>query len=425
MTAELRVVLILAHQCTPFERPSSRAGAQRVRRLAEDLPSFGWRAEVMCCPANGQESRLDLASGSSILAVPNGYDPRRGRLMHRVASGNPVLRKAHTAATLALRGDWSRTWAPEVTRRALLRIRNGETGIEAPVVAVVGEHSPDAGMISASRAARRMKLPLVLDFRDPLLYPYRSRAARTTALAAYWRHIRYASATTNVQPEWVRDDERRFRRPSFWVPHSFDQIDPLPAADRESERFRLTMYGGLYHFYDFETLRGGLSQFIDGLPLDDRGRVKLQYWGANVDVFHREFGMLDIDIFAEDVIPRATLLERIMASDAVLIPTLPESSRTGAVRAGVAPSKLIELMPTGVPVVVAPGDGGSLDDFARRTGVARVGASVESTAALLRDVWQSHRGRPAARPLVFEEFSRPRSAERFARVLDFAVEQTS
>jgi hypothetical protein len=185
MGSSARTVLIFAHECAPYNRPESTAGAQRPAQFAKHLPEFGWRAIVVCCDgaargtgriealgaiADQARRRVREAVPGSSIVVPTPSFPSHGLVdgLWRAAAprgrAGSLARKALTVAKFP-QGDYSYPWQP-VARAVARAIAN-----EVPIDACVGEHSPDAGLFLAKWYSRRFGVPWVADFRDPILQP--------------------------------------------------------------------------------------------------------------------------------------------------------------------------------------------------------------------------------------------------------------
>lgn len=386
----MRTVLIIAHQCEPFERPGSKAGAQRVYQFAKHLPTFGWSAEVICCPTSENEdnSPVSLAGGSVIWPIretsaPSALSVFRSR--RGAGRGAHLLSQGATMIELAVRGDWSATWRTAAENAALERISAGRSGRMPRVDALIGEHSPDAGLRAACSVSRREDIPLLLDFRDPLMYAFGSRTARTVATAIYRRAARPAAMISSVSQDWAREDGRLLRKRAVCVPHGWDE-DDYPVNRQwipSRSTFDIGMYGGVSKKYDLRPVSDGLKLFVDRLDSESRSRVRVRYWGVDGSRLRSEIPLHHVEFVDHGYAEKPELLRSLLTMAVVLLPTFPPGVGPTTATKGLIPSKVNELLPLGVPVIACPGDGAVLDEFIHTTGLGRV---VEDSDELARDL---------------------------------------
>lgn len=429
---------MLAHQCLPYSRSTSQAGAQRMYELARALPEFGWRLEVLCCPTSPEDDGATtiVPGGSIVRAIRPGGDTSRvtkwqSALSTSVLPGAKLASRAVTAAYLSTRGDWSAAWRPIAEQCALTRIEAGRRGAAPVIDALVGEHSPDAGLLAACRVSRLTAVPVLMDFRDPVLLPFQDKAAARVARVMYRFNTRGAVAVANVQTAWADADERMFGVPSFHVPHGYAEHEVLEAGlpvELDTERFRIVFYGGIYDFYELGLVAEATANFVGFLSNEQRQLVEIEYFGTSG---HRLFEAMEAQgVMMKDrgLVSKRDLLRCLDASAIVVLPTVARGSDRMQKHSGFPPSKLFETLPLACPVVACPGDGSTLDEFCRETGAAAIAETGRDLTQRLVSAfrhWQ--RGErdevPSQRTGAVEtgRYTRRFSASRLATALSFVV----
>jgi glycosyltransferase involved in cell wall biosynthesis len=138
--------------------PSPMVGAKRFSFLAREFARMGFDVHVVTNvigeSAHGREdSSLPVCGTVHRVAAPFEMPLKGGGWLQRVA--NAVLRRV--LAPVGMDFFWART----ATRKAL------EVACKLPRGIVIATSPPHAALIAGARVARRLKWPLILDYRDP------------------------------------------------------------------------------------------------------------------------------------------------------------------------------------------------------------------------------------------------------------------
>lgn len=192
----------------------------------------------------------------------------RAQDVRQVRSGRDVAR-AYFAFVAHLR---TRRWAAAAATRA------SDIYIEGTHRAIIACGPPFSACIAGRLLARRLGLPLILDFRDPWSAPQRmpESVASPVALALSRREEAlavHASALVVANSSPVGDAMRaRYPRSRILdVPNGFDD-DPLPQG-APRDRFLIAYAGTIYLDRDPTTLFAALRRVVmsEGLTPDDIG----------------------------------------------------------------------------------------------------------------------------------------------------------
>jgi glycosyltransferase involved in cell wall biosynthesis len=411
-----RTVLIFAHECAPYHRPDSTIGAQRPAQFAKHLPAFGWRAIVICCDARKRNVAVaedvgTLAAASVRAASPDesvivptpslrwdgaldrawrAVQPRPGRS----ALARDAVRKALTTAKLAT-GDYSQAWQP-CAREAAIAIQR-----ETRVDAVIGEHSPDAGLFLARWFSDRFGTPWVADFRDAVLQPLRP-ALRRIYRPIVRRLVGTASATVNVTPYWTELDRELFGLPAVTIPNGFDEEefdDPLgPAAD---ERFTVAFTGRMWPEMQLPTFLSGLARLRDMLGDGEFRELRFLYRGTHDEEVRRwatDAGVAEV-LDSAPHIERRESLAMLRRAHVLLLLSIPDAAGQELyLRRGVYPGKTFEYFGARRPILCVPGDGAQLDELIART---RTGVSRRTPAEIADWLRDAHLAWKAGRELRY------------------------
>jgi len=389
-TQSLRTVLIFAHECAPYNVPTSTIGAQRVAQFAKHLPTFGWRAIVICCDAGKRgagfldedasriEQSLREANADESLIIPTPSLPWDGLLDRwwrasmrgsSRASQRLLWRKPLTAFKQLTYGDYSSAWQACARRAAEIVTRF------VRVDACIGEHTPDAGVLLARWFSDWTGVPWVADFRDPVLRPF-PPTLRLLYLPRIRSVLSTAAHVVNVNDHLAALDQEMLGRPASSIPNGFDPDEFAHGEIRpRAADFTIAYCGNLNP--DIQTI----GPFLDGLRIvaaklsNDCSRgVRFVYRGKSA-AYVRDMAsragvgaMVDADVH----IPRDQALRILQSADALLLLSI-----TGAVQQdkyfmhGLYPAKTFEYFGAKRPILCIPSDAGMLDELIRdtRTGV--------------------------------------------------------
>lgn len=440
----LRTVLIFAHECAPYNASASTIGAQRVAQFAKHLPTFRWRAIVICCDArirgtgfsDEDASRIEqLVRDSSVdqsLIIPTSSLPWDGLLDRwwRASMRNSsratqrlLWRKPLTALKQLTYGDYSSAWQPCARRAAEIVMRTER------IDACIGEHTPDAGVLLGRWFADRTGVPWVADFRDPVLRPF-SPTLRTLYLPRIRSVLSTAAHVVSVNDHLARLDHDALGRPASSIPNGFDPEEFVSgAASPRSEHFTIAYCGNLNpSTQTIEPFFDALRIVSQKLSNNRSAGVRFVYRGNNA-VFVREMAKtagITTMVDAEDHIPREQALQIIQRADALLLLSITGSvQRDKYFTRGLYPAKTFEYFGAKRPIICVPGDKGMLDDLIRDT---RTGVVLPDAARIAEYVLESYLRWQAGLPVEYgpneelvDQFTRKRLTQSLATVLDSIV----
>jgi hypothetical protein len=441
MTQPMRTVLIFAHECAPYHAPASTIGAQRVAQFAKHLPSFGWRAIVICCDlreratgwSEAAERRIEAlvrdAPRSESLIIPTPSLPWHGAVDRwwRASLPGPdtpsylaIWRRPLTAIKQLTRGDYSSAWQPCARRVAEMVLR-----VEK-VDACIGEHTPDAGVLLANWFSRRAAVPWVADFRDPVLRPF-PVALRALYLPRIRGLLSTAASTINVNEHLAELDRQLLRRPALNIPNGFDPEEfagHLP-ADR-NETFTVAYCGNINpQIQRLEIFFEALQLIGEQLTPQELEKFRFVYRGNGAE-FVRELAR-DMHVAAlvdcQSHVPRTAALSILRSADALLLLSVTDPiKREPYFSQGLYPGKTFEYFGAGRPILCVPGDGGMLDELIRET---RTGVILETPTGAAQHLVHAYRKWQGGHRLPYEpnmeliaQFTRRALTGRLAALLD-------
>jgi glycosyltransferase involved in cell wall biosynthesis len=408
--------------------PTSHVSVERAIKLAKYLPEFGWRPTVLC----GDPPGAGLPSDPSLLEQVRGVEILKARapefsLFYRrtgtgATPGRSALRSApkrgawHPKAWLV--PDSQLLWYPFAVRAALRA---------APVVrwdAVVATSFPPTALLIGRRVAKRLRIPYVADFRDAWTL-YHNAPQRPAPLARYerWLETRVmadAAAVTAVDHRMVAGPLARVptsRRPPFHlIPNGYDEEDFAGARPRELPPFSIVNAGQLRR--PPRSLWAALSRLLQSRP-SLRGQVHVWQIGfvdaaAAVELNAPPDGVV---MHALPPVPQREAIGYMLGADLLLV----EEFR------GVMPSKTLQYLRAGRPILGLLDGGGALNDVLRPVPHAQLVELdvVERIAAVLDGLAGAPRSKPPPPTADVTAYSRREIARRFAELLDAACAQAS
>ncbi len=246
-----RKVLVLAYYFPPL----ALSGVQRIVGFVKYLPRFGWQPTVITANPSGyyafdQGLRDDVEAAGVAICSTRSFDPTRlfGRRRVVALPSEPVRRRIAAVNHALFVPDNKIGWVPFAVS-AGKRLHRAQ-----PFDAILISAPPYSALLAARRLARRLDLPLVIDFRDDWVenpfhrYPTAWHKRCHTFLER--RVVAEASTVTAIN-RVIRDSLAR-RNPKaraiVALPHGHD-VDGAPSAERRNKmRF---MYTGI--FYGWQT----------------------------------------------------------------------------------------------------------------------------------------------------------------------------
>lgn len=363
--------------------PLSGPRAVQVTRSLCQLATLGWRSRVVCFGARSTRYQQDYTvspdadSGGAVrlIPVPSPEEWTVVRALWRVC---PPLK---------LLPDEKRVWigrALAASRRALA---------EQPADLIVSFAQPWSDHLVGLQLHRETRLPWVAHFSDPWVdNPYLRGADWQRRIWSRMEHDVVAEATRIVFVNEQTADRVMAKYPVAWrtrarvVPQGFDWRATPQAPQRRTGPLRIVYTG---RFYDGvrtpDTLLAALALLQQQTPL--AGRIGVEFVGGSMESYARrsvQLGLAGVVTFSGRRSPDAALA---LASLADVLLVIDAPSR------GVnlfLPSKLIDYLPIGIPILGLTPAEGATADVLRRLGYPIVDPSNEAAIAaaltqLLRD----------------------------------------
>ncbi|HUP22939.1 MAG TPA: hypothetical protein VNB06_08360 [Thermoanaerobaculia bacterium] len=442
----MKTVLVFAHECAPYHRRESTAGAQRPAAFAKYLPEHGWRAIVLCCARDergtalwGDLERVGERAAAALDATPpaesaviptpslahHGALDRLWRHLTATPSRSRLrlhLRKMVTAVKI-FDGDYSSAWRPcaEAAAAAIAARQH--------VHAVIAEHSPDASLFLARWFCGLDRTPWLVDFRDPILAPFRQPLRSMYRPFARWL-VEHAAGTINVNPILADADSCLFGKPSWSIPNGFDPEEFDHESARSRDALTITYLGNIIPEQDLDVFLEGLALALRRDPHEpgEPPRLLFVYRGL-ADRFVsdrvRRAGLAEhADV--SGYVPRSEALRLMLGADLLLALSARDAQRHNHhLRHGVVPAKVFEYLGARRPILNVPGDAGLLDALVEETGAGVTLSSPREIAAYLTRLaaMKDEAAAPAAavdgRRIL--RYSRAFQAGQLAKILDDIV----
>ena len=419
----MRHVLVVAYYFPPL----GLSGVQRIAGFVRHLPEYGWQPTVITAKPGAyfayDESLWSPIEDAGICVVrTKSLDPTR-----LFRSGAAVrLPQESRRQTLAYISNWlfipdnKLGWRPFAVHAGLRQAAAQHFD------AVFSSAPPYTGHLIGRKLSRRLKLPLITDFRDDWVgnprHIYPTALHRRLHIQQERQVLVQSSAITTINRPILNALKKRHRDINMRgevVPHGFDEYEaPLWVSAREKLKL---VYTGI--FYDAQTpehFLKGVSGFLAENPAM-RSKISAIFAGLVPNGFTDLIRTLKL----EDVVQYVGYVQHVRAVELqqeadVLWMTI--GSRLGA--SGISTGKLYEYMGTGKPILalVPPGT-------ARQT-LLRYGAAYivepESEADVIQALNQiasdwDKKNFPSPDESFVSMFSRNRLTETLAGVLDSAI----
>jgi glycosyltransferase involved in cell wall biosynthesis len=403
--------------------PTSHVSVERAIKLARYLPDFGWRPTVLAGdpPSAGLPSDPQLLEQVSGIEVLKARAPELSLFYRRTrpsgAAGRSALRSAPR------RGPWhpkawavpdsQLLWYPFAVRAALRAARSADWD------AVVATAFPPTALLIGRTVAARLGIPYVADFRDAWT-GYHHAPRRPAPLARYerWLETRVvadAAAVVAVDHRMVAAPLARLaasRRPPFHlIPNGYDEADFAAARSRPLPPFSIVHAGQLRR--PPRALWSALTRLLRRRP-DLVGRVHLWQVGFVDAAAAPELDAPPDGVVVHVVppVPQREAIGYMLGADLLLV----EEFR------GVMPSKTLQYLRAGRPILGLLDGGGALNDVLRPVPHAHLFElhEVDAIAAALDRLATAPRGEPIAPSPEVTAYSRREIARRFAELLDAA-----
>lgn len=403
-------VLIFAYECYPYNRSGSTIGAQRPYHFAKNLSKLGWKVIVLCC---GKEQRrvlgrkqlnestasiyhlhqLSLKSDDfTIIPLPSlrssGFWDAIWIRTVKIGPGDTyigrnfpysIARRISTFCNQLFNGDYSCSWTPvaKAFSEHLLK--------EKKIDIIIGEHSPDAGIIAADQISRTHNIPWIADFRDPVLLPFKGLFKGLYARVVK-SIVRSAVGTINVNSYWTSLDQLHFGKDAHTIINGYehDLFNEIPAYP--FSKFTVSYFGSIKE--ESQDISASLKAFALLLKkLNHPEDVVLFYRGFDSEKVMQQCQRIGIPQNSLDIggfVEREETIAYMKGSAVLLIYSFaPYKSRNIYEKKGFFPGKTFEYIGTGVPMLLIPSDDGLLSSLINERNKGLASSSVEAAADFL------------------------------------------
>ncbi len=351
----IRQVLFLAYAFPPENLP----GAIRPFRFFRYLPGFGFRPRVITASTQPDSApdvqhvpnRAELASRRSIIGISD-------RLVRKfVTPDNPYLPWALDAARMA-----SALYARE------------------PFQAIISTSPPVLTHMAALLIQRRLHLPWIADFRDPLLdNPFLSqmpvhRFVNKHLEAAIFRHADAVISVTDVVAAGWRLRYPQYASKVRVIWNGYDPADPLTPLPVPPRDYRVlahigTFYGGRTPACILESLRR-----LAACGCVDPARFQLRFVGAFEDEawtisrpLLEKIGKIFPIEYRNRHVPHAEARREMAQADFLLL-----ADNNAANIGYTVPAKLFEYVQVGRPILALTSPESPVDRILRQSGIPYV-----------------------------------------------------
>lgn len=408
-------LLIFAYECYPYNRTASAIGAQRPYQFAKNLSALGWKVIVLCCDKDKrrvlkksdlslevaqvmQEYSTQLAEDQyTIIPLPSltyhgfsdwlwSHSVRKGTGDTYIPKGFPftLFRKAATFYSQLMQGDYSWSWVPVADNFAELLLK------EQPVHIILGEHSPDAGIVLADRFSKRHNIPWIADFRDPVLRFFKGNFAKLYKRVVQGI-VRSASCTLTVSDYWSSLDELLFEKKSHVILNGYDQQQFNRITPHAFPCFTVSYFGSFdQRFQDILPSLEAFSLFLkqNNYP----SSIQLFYRGLAQEEFllHcREkkipLSHLNVEGFCE----RDQTIAYMKGSNVLLIYAVALEKTTNLYeQKGVYPGKVFEYLGAHRPILLVPSDHGILEELINKQQRGLAASSIAEAVIFLQEKYE-------------------------------------
>jgi glycosyltransferase involved in cell wall biosynthesis len=398
--------------------PQSGPRAVQVSRTLREIAKYGWHTDVICFGARSTRyypdpelaARLNLPPEVTRVPVPSLEERLPVRILWRVC---PPLKRLP---------DEKRVWIGAATRAGL------STSTSRPPNAIVSFAQPWSDHLIGLRLHRATGVPWVAHFSDPWVEAPRRYSPLPQWQRRLWRRweeevIRDASAVVFVNRQTAEATMTKY--PAGWmrkvhvVPHGFDAAVVPSNVHRPPDRRLHLVYTG--RFYDDtrtpEPLFRALAHLATTRAIAAEVRVTLV--GTIVpqhEQLARSLGLAEVVTFAGRLPFSDSARHAATADVLVVIDAASDNSLF-------LPSKLIEYLPFGKPILGITPPSGAAADVIRSLGYPVVAPDDQAgMAALVTRLVDEHAagtlGPSDRHALVAASYDIRETARAFAAILD-------
>jgi glycosyl transferase family 4 len=408
--------------------PTSHVSVERAIKLAKYLPEFGWRPTVLTGdpPSVGLPSDPDLIEQVKGIRILKARAPELSLFYRRAGTGRAEGGSALRSAPR--RGPWhpkawavpdsQLLWYPFAVRTAL------RSAPAARWDAVVATSFPPTALLIGHAVAARLRVPFVPDFRDAWTR-YHNAPRRPAPLARYerWLETRVladAAAVVAVDHRMVAAPLARLpaaQRPPFHlIPNGYDEEDFAATRPCDLPPFSIVHAGQLRRAP--RSLWAALVRLLQRRP-ELRGQLHVWQIGfvdaaASVELSAPPEGVV---VHVVPPVPQREAIGYMLGADLLLVEEFH----------AVMPSKTLQYLRAGRPVLGLLDGGGALSDVLRPVPHAHLVElnDVDGIAAVVDRLAGAPRSEPLPPSAEVAAYSRREIARRFADLLETACAHTA
>lgn len=425
-----RHLLVLAY----YFPPMGMSGVQRVSKLVKYLPEHGWRVTVVTPTPGGyfayDESLVEDVEREGVRIIrTRSLDPTRLFGTRKVVRLPAESRRqiASRFTNLVFVPDNKVGWLPFARNCSISAHRT------APFDAILSSAPPYTSHLAALAVSRRLRIPLVSDFRDDWLanprHTYPSRLHYRLNKRLELRVVRSSTACSTIN-RVIADSLRRRAVATGYeprievIPQGFDPAD-FPTTIRSHEktagRMHLLYSGVFYGAQSPDPFLTGLSRLLTQRP-ELRDTLAADFVGLVPPTFGdtvRDLGLSDVVVY-HGYESHSAVVNRMADAD-VLWLTIGRQEGSE----GISTGKLYEYIGSRKPILGLVPRGVARDDLTEygAATVVEPDQPAEIAAAIegLCDAWVS-RELPVPDPSFVRRFDRRKLAGQFATVLNSVVD---
>lgn len=421
-------VLLIAYRFPP----QTGGGVPRPTKFAKYLSQLGVDVTVLTIDTEGlrglNEALLaDLPAAVKIVRVKE-----RG-LLARLRNLRPPRNGAEAIAHRALISLrwWLHQWSvPDEVQGFASAVADaaGHSDVaRADVVITTG--GPWSSFVAGERLARALRVPLVLDYRDPWTtgppgWPFapsfRGRLLNRGIERSVARRASAILSAHAILPELLEAQLKIENLASIchWIPNGYDEADFHGLDPAPYDKFTLTYAGSLYAGRSVRPIAKALDDLVREGAIA-REDLRLRVLGAHASKVSGEVSDLSIakQVEAPGELPHREALLELMKSTICVLVDIHYGERNVH-----TPGKLYEYLRAGRPIL-AVSPPGVTADLVRESNGGWVVAPEDAPAlaSTLRQAyadWKAGRPLPVPRLEVAERFERSRSAARVKGILE-------
>ncbi len=362
----MKHVLVVAYYFPPL----GLSGVQRIAGFVRHLPEYGWQPTVLTAKPAGYFAHdnslwAPIQEAGIRVVQTRSLDPTR---LFRAGSTVKLPRESKRRV-LASISNWvfvpdnKLGWMPFAVQAGLR-----EASIQS-FSAIFSSAPPYTGHLVGGKISQRLRLPLIIDFRDDWVgnprHIYPTTLHRQLHVRRERQVLQQASVVTTINHpilDSLQTRHKPLRISGHVIPHGYEEYSP-PSVTRTNHGDRLQLvYTGV--FYDAQTpeyfLRG-LGEFLTQYP-DMRNKVSAIFVGLVPADFDRLVRSLNLEHVVQYVgyVEHSRVVAIQQKAD-ILWMTI--GSRPGASQ--ISTGKLFEYMGTRKPILALVPPGAARDTLHR------------------------------------------------------------